>query len=154
MRKSFLKLFIPAVFFVSHVFAQGGATTIGDGGHVVICRTPSGWSNARLLDLFEAEVSGAQVTFSPENEQTSVLDKVSIGLERLRMQLDLKESDIGTMKLAAKKFWRFQYDPWREGHIFKAKDPVVSQKVYSELTSRDCYLDTIAIHPAPEIQML
>lgn len=152
MKKHFFKVMGLLLCCAGSAFAQGGATTVGDGGHVVVCRTGDGWSKGRLLDLFEVEAVGPDTIFDLGGDRTTLLDKVQIGLARLQPRLGLEAEDIRHMTLAAKKFMRFQYDPWKDSYTFKAKDPVVRHAVYREFEKYNCYLDTVVIHPDPEDQ--
>ncbi|AGH94257.1 hypothetical protein [Pseudobdellovibrio exovorus] len=141
--------------FSFSAWAEEGATTVGDGGHVVICKTPEGWSAGRLLDLFEAEVLGKSVIFDLGSEELSIIDKVSLGLSRAQETLNLKSGEINSMLSVAERFLKFPYDPWKRAktenggavYAIKAKDPLVSRQVYYELERRNCYVDTVVIHP-------
>lgn len=150
-----IKILIVSILFSTSAFAGEGATTVGDGGHVVICKTENGWTDGRLLDLFEKEVLGKDVILSLGNEDLSLLQKIRIGVLRAQTALDLNSAEANDLLVASERFIKFPYDPWKRAktanggavYLIKAKDPLVSRQVYKELQRRNCYVDTVVIHP-------
>lgn len=144
------------IFLIASTAFGEGATTVGDGGHVVICDSASGAPVVQLLDLFEAEVRGHETQILLGSPRMALLDKVRIGLDRIKPGLQLSDAEIKQLMFAAERFVHFPYDPWLRAknggsvYIIKAQDPMVSPQVYSAFVRKKCRLDTVVIHPDHE----
>ncbi|WP_148284905.1 hypothetical protein [Pseudobdellovibrio exovorus] len=153
-----LILSLLSVFSMS-VAARGnsggsGATTVGDGGHVVVCYDNSqSKKEVQLLDLFEMEALGYPTTFALGNAQVPLANKVWMGMTRLQSHLGLSNAEVDEMVYAADRFMRFPYDPWETGmrsffgYFLQAKPVEVRRSVFDEMERRGCRLEVAVIRP-------
>lgn len=131
-----------------------GATTVGDGGHAVVCYNKSeGRKEVQLLDLFEMEAFGYTTVFDLGPSTIPLSSKVWMGVRRLKNHMGLSDAEVKEMVYAADRFMRFPFDPWEAGYgsffgyFLQAKPVQVKKRVFDEIKRRGCYLDVLVIRP-------
>jgi hypothetical protein len=140
-----MKIFLAlTLLFCSNVFAQGGASTVGDGGHCVVCEK----MKPQLLDLYEF-AHGKKISL-PEDQ--SVRKSYAVLLERASHLLQLNHEEANELALAAKRFIYFKIDPWemnltQYSYFLNAKDPIFSGDTWNRIEKEDCYFQPVVIRP-------
>lgn len=144
----------------------GGATTVGDGGHLVICET-----SVDVLDVYERRllVGRSEIDFG-DDETMSIEQMKDVGLARMRSRFKLTEQEFEKIAMAAYMFlkfpvnpwanvkdpWRSWIDPWNSGtdpfeYFLQTKDITVSKLVYDSIKKNYCEIDIAAIKPPKEL---
>lgn len=136
----------------SLVLAQsnGGATTVGDGGHVIQCG-----NQQEVFDLFEYRISNdtdAAISLADDG-QSNLKDMVNTGLKRIQFKFSLSESEYARVQRAAKMFLldntfnRGASMGWLRQWRFSARSISVSKAVYDIMVTSNCTLKTVVVRP-------
>lgn len=145
-------LLIFLLFIISSPFswAGGGGSTVGDGGHLVVCQ-----NSMKLLDLYELEVE-RQVHLKPNFGQPnsmSLLSKVNVGIDRIKHRFNLNEEQINVLRSIARDFIFDHVDPWQMYQdpkwqtILGTKKFRIRRDVYDSIKKENCSIDIVAIRP-------
>ncbi len=145
-------LVVLALTYSTASFAQGGASTVGDGGHGVDCRNSK---RMQLLDLYEFG-NGKKVSL-PDSQ--SARKSFPVLLARAKAALQLTEGESRELALAAKRFFNFAIDPWamelrQYSYFLRAKEPILSPSIEKKLEDEDCVIEPIVIRPDPNAKSL
>lgn len=133
------------------VFAQsnGGATTVGDGGHVIQCG-----SRQEVFDLFEYRINNySDATISLADGGYRLKDMVYTGLQRIQFKFSLTEAEYARVRRAAKMFLldstfsRGASLGWLRQWRFSARGVAVSDAVYGIMNTSKCALKTVVVKP-------
>jgi hypothetical protein len=138
--------------YSASAFCQGGASTVGDGGHGVDCKYSARF---QLLDVFEF-ADGKEITL-PESQ--SAMKSFPQLLTRAQAALRLSTEEVGNLRITAKRFFSFKIDPWAMGlaqynYFLQAKEPVISDNVWKRIEDEDCYIEPIVIKPDPNAESI
>jgi hypothetical protein len=128
--------------------SSGGGTTVGDGGHVILCN-----GKYELFDLFENRInSGKPSAVSLASGPNSTLnDMIQTGLARIQRRFLLNEKEMYRVERATKMF-RLNSQTmvsigWPYDGGLSANDLLVSAKVASNIRASDCRVELAAIRP-------
>ena len=134
--------------FCTNVFAEGGSSSVGDGGIGAICDNVPKEREIELFDLFESRVQNRESEIQLGNKELSLRDKVALGLSRLI----LPASETNRVYRAADQFIRFRIDPWELGLAWQYSHFLlphidIAADAEDSLNRNDCDLVVLAIRP-------
>lgn len=161
--------FLLSALLSSSALANGGVTTIGDGGLVAICPFTTSKADVRLyfFDLLEAQKTGTPYRTTFGDVSLGLPKKVAIGMERIKGRLQLTDDDLRAARQVAAVLMQLQFDPTKlypyanqHDFVFKVHSVRTSPRVYHFLKKRRCQLNvaiarfTRAQITSPEIRDL
>lgn len=167
--KFVLSTFFILLCFLSRASANGGVTTIGDGGIVAVCSSHMSRSEPKLffLDLLEAKIAGRPYVADFEDVTVSLDKKVDTALSRLKLRLQLSEHDLQQVRSVTSVLLRLHFDPTnlykfsdQHAQIFRVSNIHTSSKVIRFLKKNRCVLMAAVVRFAepqlssPDIQYL
>jgi len=146
-----MKEIICTLVLLASFRAWAGATSVGDGGHGVLCHGDSPREVIEPLEMFEAEVDGHPLTADPAaNTMTLFYDALS----RVRQRFALTDTEVETMAKVGLRMNSPFCQPVRADleTLFietGAELPSLSQNFQFLLAQHDCHLVVLAQRPNP-----
>jgi hypothetical protein len=143
----FVLLFL-FIILSSQISFAGGASLVGNGGFSVDCQ-----GTIEILDVFEANLKPRKLVYTLGDSSASLNDKISIGLERMKIRYHLNANEFLHVKKAARFTKASKFDPLRHGHYFlwgallNSIEIKSSQDVDLEITRRGCFVDIVYFRP-------
>lgn len=144
--------FIVITFLVLFNFqlhaSGGGASTVGDGGHVVVCG-----NQIELLDIYERNILFGSSSISLGDENLSQTDLVQEGLNRIISRFNLTPETASPIVSATKMFLRFPFDPWKlpgKNGLLQTQKINMYRPVNDHIIQKNCWIDIVVIRPKVE----
>lgn len=148
MRLSILLASVATLGILGQAMAEGGATTVGDGGHVIMCK-----GKPELFDLFEYRVNTSQnrpVTLG-ESKSANLNDMINTGVARIAKRFALTQAETARVKRATKMLLldgsTTDNKGWLQHWAISAHSLKVSEQVAAQINLNRCSVDLAVIRP-------
>ena len=146
-----MNLFVVLFFIGPGAVAFGGGTTVGDGGHIVICG-----SKAEVLDIYERRILVGPSEINFGNENMTLQQMKDVGLARVRARFKLTNQEFEKVATAATMLLNSPVDPWVDEsdpltYFLQTKSISIEQAVYNSIKQNYCEIDIVAIKPPKEL---
>lgn len=140
-------IFIIAAFFLGFNSHAGGASLVGDGGHVVTCDR-----NTDLFDIYEYRLinnPNAQITLG-QGKNADLNEMAMTGILRMKVKFELSETEFFPVKRALKVLLASHNNPWFKNHTniaFEATELRTQKIVNRQIVKDNCHVSTVVIKP-------